>query len=352
MTKGPRRQQEDVMIWFVIASLSPMLLMITAAVLGGLWAWVALVYMTVCVYLVDRKVQRLEIASDARNLRFANWLSVVLALGHVGVLLLCLYFIPRLTLWEMVVTAITLGLFMGQISHPNAHELIHHGNRWMRRLGVLVYSTMLIGHHVSAHLRVHHVHVATPEDPNSARRGEGFYRFWARAWWGSLVKGLAEETRIRALRADRASVLTHPYLVYVATAAGMLALAVAQSGQAGVIVLLAACGYAHMQIFLADYVQHYGLQRRPGATGKPEPVGPQHSWNAPHWFSSAMMLNAPRHSDHHMNPKRRFPDLELNDDMPTWPHALPMMAVLALAPRVWRRVMDRRVDAQRSVVDP
>ncbi len=42
-----------------------------------------------------------------------------------------------------------------------------------------------------------------------------------------------------------------------------------------------------------------------------EPAGPAHSWNAPQWYSSAMMLNAPRHSDHHENPMRAFPALDL-----------------------------------------
>jgi alkane 1-monooxygenase len=57
-----------------------------------------------------------------------------------------------------------------------------------------------------------------------------------------------------------------------------------------------------------------------------------------------MMLNAPRHSDHHMHPTRSFPTLELSgNDMPMLPHALPVMACLALVPKLWRRIMDRRV---------
>jgi alkane 1-monooxygenase len=56
-----------------------------------------------------------------------------------------------------------------------------------------------------------------------------------------------------------------------------------------------------------------------------------------------MMLNAPRHSDHHINPARPFPVLTLiPGQMPMLPHSLPVMAVLALVPPLWRRLMDKR----------
>jgi alkane 1-monooxygenase len=106
--------------------------------------------------------------------------------------------------------------------------------------------------------------------------------------------------------------------------------------------LLSLCLYAQTQLLLSDYVQHYGL-RRAEVNGRAEPVGPQHSWNAPNPFSSALMLNAPRHSDHHARPARPYPGLELNrETMPILPYSLPMMAVIALVPPLWRRVMDKR----------
>ncbi|HSG55886.1 MAG TPA: fatty acid desaturase, partial [Paracoccaceae bacterium] len=99
-----------------------------------------------------------------------------------------------------------------------------------------------------------------------------------------------------------------------------------------------------MQLLLSDYVQHYGLRRRTRADGRLEPVGPQHSWNAAPWFSAAVMLNAPRHSDHHLNPARPYPALRLDAaSMPVLPRSLPVMAMLALWPAAWRRVMDAKV---------
>ena len=107
---------------------------------------------------------------------------------------------------------------------------------------------------------------------------------------------------------------------------------------------IALAGFAQSQLLLSDYVQHYGLSRKVGPDGRPEPVGPAHSWNAPHWMTGHMMLNAPRHSDHHAHPSRPYPALALAAPgaVPTLPRSLPAMACLALVPPLWRRVMDPR----------
>ncbi|MEP1328666.1 alkane 1-monooxygenase [Pseudophaeobacter sp.] len=331
------------MIWFALASLSPLALLTACC----LWAvdfpwlvWAALSYQTIAVFMFDQSERRLP-AKDSPLL--ADALSVVLGLGHLAILLPVLVTARALDGIQGLVLLIVLGLFMGQVSHPNAHELIHQPGRSLRRLGVWVYGSMLLGHHVSAHLKVHHSHVATAQDPNTARRGEGFYRFFWRAWIGSFRAGLAAENIARARKSHRPAPLSHPYLGYALIAGLTLLAAALAAGIFGLIACVCVAIYAQAQVFLADYVQHYGLHRALGENGKPEPVGPRHSWNAPHWYSSAMMLNAPRHSDHHVNPKRRFPGLQLTSEMPLLPHSLPVMAVIALIPPLWHRVMEREL---------
>ena len=99
-----------------------------------------------------------------------------------------------------------------------------------------------------------------------------------------------------------------------------------------------------MQLLMSDYVQHYGLRRGLTAHVKVHAFSAKHSWNSPHWLSSAMMLNATRHSAHHAHPARSYPALTIEKDVPMLPKHLPLMASIALLPPLWRRIMDGRVD--------
>jgi alkane 1-monooxygenase len=328
------------MPWYTIASLTPAALLGLACLGGGPWPALALLSVTVMVFFLDR-LTRDTPARDTTG----RALSLALAAAHFALLPLAVHALASADMGLANRTALFagLGVFFGQISNSNAHELIHAGGRLPRRIGAAIYVSLLHGHHVSAHLRVHHVMAATDSDPNSARAGEGFWAFAPRAMAGEFAAGYRAETAHRARATRKRSALTHPYLFWVGGALLALALSFGVAGWTGVLAHLLLAAYAQLQLYLSDYVQHYGLRRRLLPSGKPEPVGPQHSWNAPQWYSSAMMLNAPRHSDHHMRPTRAYPALEVTPEtMPVLPRSLPVMAVLALVPPLWRRVMDRR----------
>ena len=128
-------------------------------------------------------------------------------------------------------------------------------------------------------------------------------------------------------------------MAYAGGAALFIALAFVFGGTKGALIYVGLAIYATSQLLLSDYIQHYGLMQAE-VEGKYEPVGTRHSWNSPHWFSSAVMLNAPRHSYHQAHPSRTYNTLVIPDDSPMLPRSLPMMACLALLPRRWRRVMD------------
>ncbi|MEL6887533.1 MAG: alkane 1-monooxygenase [Pseudomonadota bacterium] len=319
---------------YAIATLVPAALLAAACVWGGGWAVAAMLAIAVVVFFLDKL--SIEMApSDAHGHR----LSEVLGLVHFALLALAVWSMGQpLPLLDKVLIVLGCGLYFGQISNSNAHELIHRSARLPFWLGAACYTSLLFGHHTSAHRLVHHVHAATDRDPASARLGEGFWAYLPRTWVGSFHAGL------RAERARRDGVRwPAPYLWYEFGALTSLGLAALLAGAAGVAGLIAIAAYAQVQLMLSDYVQHYGLRRATRADGRAEPMGPQHSWNTPHWYSSAMMLNAPRHSEHHMHPARPFPALGLDaDTMPMLPRPLPVIAVVALIPPLWRRVMDRR----------
>lgn len=324
---------------FTLITLMMVALLALAMWFGSPFAGLALVYVTLFTFVLDRL--NLPATPDAPAAEFpaGDGLAVTLGLLHFPLLAGGVWAIggdSGLATLDKVLLFIALSLYLGQVSNSNAHELIHRAPRWMRRLGTANYVSILYGQHASAHLLVHHIHAATDRDPNSARLGEGFYRYVLRAWIGEWREGLRAESR-------RHRGLAHPYVGYALGAVLSLGLAWAIAGTKGIVVLIALAAYAQIQLFLSHYVQHYGLRRAAMGNGKWAPVGPEHSWNAPQPFSSALMLNAPRHSDHHARPSVPYPGLDLDRaTMPVLPHSLPVMAVLALLPPVWRRLMDKR----------
>lgn len=337
------------MFFFAFATLLPVPLIASAALSGGWWVLAAFLYMTAFVFMLDELVTIVTTPTkDDREFPVADQLSTLLAVLHFFLLFLVVWALSSNTalgFFESIGLFLAAGMFFGQVSNSNAHELIHRSKRLLFNLGKWVYISLLFGHHTSAHPLVHHRFVATQDDPNSAEKGESFYEFAPRAWIGSARAGYEMETARRNSLPEKRSALSHPYVTYVLGALGSLGLAWLVGGFKGVLALLLLAGYAQMQLLLSDYVQHYGLRRAQLAGGRFEPVDPRHSWNAPHWYSNFLMLAAPRHSDHHAHPAKPYPALELPtaDEAPILPYSLPVMAGMALYPPLWRRVMDKRL---------
>ncbi|SFI54002.1 alkane 1-monooxygenase [Celeribacter neptunius] len=338
------RKTSHIIRFFAVSTMAPVALLALGALFGGVFALAGFLYMTALAYSLDQLVNLARDPDDPEaEFPDANALSVVLALAHFALLPLGVWALSngQLAFWERLLVFFGMGLFFGQVSNSNAHELVHRSDRTLRRLGTWVYITLLFGHHATAHVRVHHRYAASATDPNSAPFGMSYYRFLPRAWLGSFKAGLREEN---AMRARAGSTDLHPYALYIGGAIACLILAFLIGGVTGVIKYVLLAGYASAQLMLSDYVQHYGLRRREISEGKFEPVGPAHSWNSPQWFTSFLMLNAPRHSDHHAHPMKPYVALELTEEMPQLPRSLPAMATLALIPPLWRRVMDKRVE--------
>lgn len=334
---------------FVIASALPLGLVGLGALAGGVWVWLALAHVALTAVALDMALPWAAPEEGEAEFPGADALLAGLALAGLVALPLVVWAVAGpsgLSAGQRAALFLGAGLWFGQVGHPAAHELIHRP-RPLFWLGAGLYAALLFGHHASAHRLVHHRFVATPDDPNSAPEGESFYRFARRAWVGSFREGWRAERALRARAAGRRGL--HPYVWQLGVSLAGLAMGLALAGWAGMLVWAGLGLHMGGQILLSDYVQHYGLTRGTGPDGRPLPVTEAHSWNTRHWFSSAMMLNAPRHSDHHAHPARPYPTLRLSEGAPVLPWPLPLAATLALFPRAWRRRMKpvlKRVRAQ------
>jgi alkane 1-monooxygenase len=224
-----------------------------------------------------------------------------------------------------------------------AHELGHKrasSERWLSRVALAQTG---YGHFFIEHNRGHHVRVATPEDPASARLGESFYAFWPRTVIGSL-RSAWELERTRLARMERGSFTIRNDILSAWTMT--VALFAALTLAFGTVVLpylliQAVLGFSLLEV--VNYLEHYGLSRQKREDGRYERTRPEHSWNSNNVASNVLLYHLQRHSDHHANPLRRYQALRHFQEAPQLPTGYAGMILAAIIPPVWRRIMDHRV---------
>lgn len=340
------------MAFFVLTTCVPAFLIAISAVFAGPWPVMAVLSLILMVAGLDHLVGRVAAPLPEDENQTADRLSACLAVIHLGLVPLVVWALAGdlLTTIDKICLFVASGIFFGQVSNANAHELIHRREQHLFRLGVWTYISLLFGHHVSAHLLIHHRFIGTRDDPSTSRLGESYYRYLGRAYAGAVTAGYMAEAR--RLKHVQRSFLEMPFVTYTLGALIFLVGAYAVGGITGLVWYVGLTVFAQQQLLLCDYVQHYGLLRHCDSVGRLEPIGDRHSWNAPHWYPSGMKQNAPRYADHHAHPYRPYPILAMPVDGPILPRSFPVMAVLALFPPFWRRVMDPRVQHWKDTPTP
>jgi alkane 1-monooxygenase len=261
------------------------------------------------------------------------WLSYLSSVVFVGV--------TDLPWWSYVALLIGVGTMNGGALLVG-HELGHKTDRLNMIFGVLANNVVGYAHFRIEHNRGHHVWVATPEDPASARFGESIYAFARRELPGALKRGWANEAeRLRRRGQSVWSARNEIILGFALTLVVALLLVGALGWRvAPFIVVHHFIGwYALTQ---ANYVEHYGLKREKDANGRYRPVEPRHSWNTNHIVSNLVSFHLQRHSDHHANPLRPYQSLRDFEELPRLPSGYPGMFLLAAIPPLWFRVMNPR----------
>ena len=253
-------------------------------------------------------------------------------------------------LLTLVGLTLSLGVVTGGVGITVAHELGHRRSPWEQGLAkLLLVSVAYLQFHIE-HNRGHHSRVATPEDPATARLGESFYRFLPRTVVGSTYSAW----RLERERVERAGLsIWHPRNQMLWGLLGPLAFAVIAwllAGPIGVAVFFGQAGVAISLLELVNYIEHYGLERRPRENGGYEKVTIHHSWNASERLSNWFLFNLQRHSHHHAHALTRYPALKHFEESPQLPTGYSGMILLALIPPLWQRIMDPRVREYRASV--
>jgi alkane 1-monooxygenase len=337
---------------FLLAFVLP-LMVVGGYLLGGAWNFLTVVFSFYILPLLDLASGQPHFQpapAEVVSLEKDPWYRALLYLGavaHFAVLLFGAWVVTHVSLpwYALVGLVLSVGTVSGSLGIVIAHELGHHLKGSDRLLSRAILASVCYMHFYVEHNRGHHSHVATPEDPASARYGESLYAYLPRTLIGSWMHAWhLEQTRL-AKSGLGAWSLRNPML-WCLILPSCLAIAFWLAFGA------AAVWYFFVQAFMAvvllemvNYVEHYGLQRRELPDGRREKMDAGHSWNSNHRLSSYFLFNLTRHSHHHIQVQRHYQALAHEDDSPQLPAGYAGMLMLSLVPPLWRRVMHPRIVA-------
>jgi alkane 1-monooxygenase len=291
--------------------------------------------------------------------RYYRWLTYLFVpIQYVSFVWACWYVTQRNPgTFATIGITFTVGMVSG-IAIAAAHELGHKREQVERRLAKFALAPSAYGHFYVEHNKGHHVRVATPEDPASARLGESFWAFVPRTVGGSMRSAW----RIEMMRLRRKGQhwwsprnnILNAWAITVVLFGAMIVL----FGATVIPFLAVQAAIGFMLLEVVNYIEHYGLLRRTLPDGRVERCLPEHSWNANHIASNVALYHLERHSDHHAYPARRYQCLRDFPEAPQLPHGYAGMIRLAIMPPLWRRAMDQRVvdhydgDVTRANIQP
>jgi alkane 1-monooxygenase len=276
--------------------------------------------------------------------RYYRWCTYVfLPLQYAGLIFACwMWSHGGLSTLDSIGLALTVAMVAG-VAINTAHELGHKRASSERWLSKVALAQTGYGHFFVEHNRGHHVRVATPEDPASARLGESFYEFLPRTVIGSLRSALEIERehlerdghRFWSIHNDILSAWSMSLVLFggLAIAFGPVVLPY--------LAIQAVIGFCLLEV--VNYLEHYGLLRGRREDGRYERCLPEHSWNSNNVASNVLLYHLQRHSDHHANPLRRYQSLRHFEQAPQLPTGYAGMIVVAALPPLWRRIMDPRL---------
>ena len=138
-------------IWlFAFAALLPPAFLAMGLVFGGVMAWAGFAAITVFAALMDR-FGGLFMGNAPEGAEFpaADSLLVALATLHIVLLpWLVAHLAGAAPLSDKIGLFLGASLWLGQISNPASHELIHRAPRALFALGTVMFGMVLFGHQV------------------------------------------------------------------------------------------------------------------------------------------------------------------------------------------------------------
>ena len=244
------------------------------------------------------------------------------------------------TYFEIVGIILSSSIVMATNGINVGHELGHRKSLFSRTCSKLLYLPCQYMHFFIEHNYGHHINVATPNDPATAKYKQNLYSFWISSVTKTYLS--AWKIQLKLLRVSKLSFFSIKNDMIFYTVFQTLFLIFIYFNYGLIITLYSLIMSIISFLFLEtiNYVEHYGLLRKIKPNGRYERVKPHHSWNSNHTIGRIVLYELTRHSDHHFKSSKKYQVLESIQDSPQLPYGYPTSILISFFPPLWFWIMN------------
>ena len=316
----------------------------------GIWCWIPILYVFFFIPILE-----LFIAPNPKNLDAieeqlakSNVLYDVIIWLTVPFQFISLYLFfeslqPTTSIADLVGKIIAMGLLCGAFGINAAHELGHRNSKFEQLLSKLLLLTSLYMHFFIEHNKGHHKHVATPQDPSTAKFKQTVYAFWLQTFIGTYISAWHIAIDDSKKKNKAFPFFNNEMFLFQLIQMAFILFVFYFWGLNIMLCFICAALMGAILLETVNYIEHYGLTRDKSEGELYERVKPHHSWNSNHVIGRLMLFELSRHSDHHYLASRKYQILRNMEEAPQMPTGYPGMIVLSLFPPIWFSVMHKQM---------
>ena len=318
---------------------------------GGPYVYLTVVYTFIFIPILESNTKEYinEYSDDEKKSRnldpffdFLLYLNIPIVFGIFFVSLDTLLYTDSVS--EIIGIILSTSIVMATNGINVGHELGHRKSLFSRTCSKLLYLPCQYMHFFIEHNYGHHINVATPDDPATAKYKQNLYSFWI----SSVTKTYLSAWRIqlKLLKVSKLSFfsLRNDMIFYTLFQIAFLIFIYLNYGLIITLYSLLMSIGSFLFLETINYVEHYGLLRKIKPNGKYERVKPHHSWNSNHTIGRITLYELTRHSDHHFISSKKYQVLESIEDSPQLPYGYPTSILISFLPPLWFRIMNPLVE--------
>ena len=315
--------------------------------LGGFYNYLAVIFTFVFIPVLEiivRKSNEKYTDEEKKNRNLDPFFDLLLYLNIPIVFGIFFFSLEKLALASSVYDIIGIILSASIVMATNGinvgHELGHRKSLIARTCSKLLYLPCQYMHFYIEHNFGHHLNVATPEDPATARYKQTVYSFWMTSVIRTYVS--AWEIQLKLLKVSKRSFFSfkNDMVFYTLFQLSFLVFIYYNFGLYLTLLSILMSIVSFLFLETINYVEHYGLLRKKEPSGRYERVKPHHSWNSNHTIGRIVLYELTRHSDHHFKSSKKYQVLESLDECPHLPHGYPTSILISLIPPLWFSIMN------------